>query len=316
MPKKLPEELLRKLRTLECELRKASQRGKPEEAIELATQIQALFGSDRTHHRLLQAKLWAFEACLDENRLNYAERGFIGVRRFASQSTRIYLEATALLSICMLRSKKTEEAKPLISEVVSSYNNIKSDERRRQFQKRFISRIEEECILSELIGAGDEKLEPQFIHEKAVQLLQQNNEIELEKLIGNLLPASSVKLLAEVRDHAILKIPPPDQKFLPPKLESEKPKNLGKRAMAVLRRIGWKTLCDPDSSIYKAWAERMPKVYNEAFFATALATTFANWKIGLPLLVSGVVAITMKYTAHDFCETTKPEGMLIPKNKK
>ncbi|MBN1763519.1 MAG: hypothetical protein JW878_10700 [Methanomicrobia archaeon] len=179
MARKVPSDILPRLRELEGELRTAVAKGHPERAIECATEIQLLFAPDRKHHRLLQAKLWAFEACLDDNRLGYAEAGFTGIRKLAGKNTRLYLEATAFLSICLLRQKQPEKAKPLIREVIQSANTIRSDRRRRQFQKRFVARIEEECILSELIGSGDASLDPKEIHERAILLLQQNNETEL-----------------------------------------------------------------------------------------------------------------------------------------
>ena len=275
-----------------------------------------LFAPDRTHHRLLRAKLWAFEACLDENRLQYAETGFTGIRKLAAQNTRLYLEATAFLGICHLRQKRITEAKSLIREVIQSVDNIKSEKRRHQFYKRFVERIEEECVLAELIGKGDADLDPKAIHERAVLLLQQNDQQELTKLIGNLIPSSGILLLRDVRNYSILQLPASEQKLLPAPEVAEQPRNLGKRALAVLKRIAWRTICDPDSTIYKAWSKGLPKVYNEAYFAAALAGTFTNWKIGIPLLVSGVVAIVMKYSAHEFCKWAQPKGLMIPLNEK
>lgn len=316
MSTKIPPKILPVLKKLENKLHAAVSSGHSELAIELATEIQVLFAPDRRHHRLLQAKLWAFESCLDDNRLGYAETGFIGIRKIANDNTRLHLEASALLAVCFLRQKKPVKAKPLIREVIQSANNIRSDRRRHQFQKRFVTRIEEECILSELIGTVEGVLDPKAIHEKAVLLLQQNNESELTKLIGNLIPSSGVLLLRDVRNYSILQLPAPDRKLLPPPQESEKPKNIGIRATAVLRRIAWRAICDPESTIYKAWSKKIPKVYNEAYFASALVATFSNWKIGIPLLISGVVAIVMKYSAHEFCMWAKPQSLMIPIKEK
>lgn len=316
MSTKIPPEILSELKKLENKLHAEVSSGHSELAIELATEIQVLFAPDRRHHRLLQAKLWAFESCLDDNRLGYAETGFIGIRKIANENTRLHLEATALLAVCFLRQKKPVKAKPLIREVIQRANNIRSDHRRHQFQKRFVTRIEEECILSELIGTVDGVLDPKAIHEKAVLLLQQNNESELTKLIGNLIPSSGVLLLRDVRNYSILQLPAPDRKLLPPPKESEKPKNIGIRATAVLRRIAWRAICDQESTIYKAWSKKIPKVYNDAYFASALVATFSNWKIGIPLLISGIVAIVMKYSAHEFCMWARPKGLMIPIKEK
>lgn len=316
MASKVPPEILARLQALEKKLRIAVIKGQPEVAVECAGEIQMLFSPDRKHHRLLRAKLCAFEACLDANRLEYAEAGFTGIRKLAANNTRLYLEATALLGICQLRQKRVTRAKSLIREVIQVVNNIKSERRRHQFYKRFVERIEEECILSELIGLGEGSLDPKLIHERAVLLLQQNDEQELTKLIGNLVPSSGVLLLRDVREYAILQLPAPDRKLLPAPGIAEQPQSLGKRALTVLQRIAWRVLCDADSTIFKAWSERLPKVYNEAYFAASLTTAFASWKIGVPLLVSGVVAIVMKYSAHEFCEWAKPSGLMIPTTEK
>lgn len=314
--KKLPEETKVKLRKLENELQLAVGSGATERAAEIAGQIQVLFGDDRKHHRLLRAKLWAFEAALDANRLAYAESGFVGIRKLAGSTTRLYLEASSLLAVCLLRQKNIGKAKRLIREVISKINNIKSDRTRNQFQKRLITRIEEECILTELIGKDDGKLDEQEIHEKAVQLIQQNSEDEILKLIGNSVPASGVLLLREVREYSILRLPAPDQKLLPAPKDAEKPKNIGKKALAVLRRVGWKTLCNPDSEIYKLWSKRIPKVFNQGYFAAAIVSTMNGLSIGIPLLASGVLATVMKYSAEEFCELAKPKGLMIPRGEK
>ena len=307
----IPKEILPRLRELEAELQVAVKRGRLEEAKRAVHNIQGLFPNDRRHHRLLRAKLWAFEACLDANELSLAETGFIGIRKLASDQTRLYLEATAFLGICYLRQKRIEKAKPLVRETIRKARNIKSESKRRQFHKRFVERIEEESILAELIGDSEVQLDPQEIHGNAVRMLREKSQDEIIALIGQHIPEKGVRLLREVRKYSVRQLPVSSKKLLPAPAKAERPINLGRRALAVLRRIGWRALCDPDSTIYKAWAKRLPKVYNEAYFASAIVATFANWKIGLPILVSGIVAIVMKYSAHEFCEWAKPEGLMI-----
>jgi hypothetical protein len=225
------------LRPLEAELKRAVAQAEPDAAIEAAAKIQALFDFDRSHHRLLRAKLWAFEACVDANRLSYAERGLTGVRNLAGATTRLSLEAGALLSVVLLRQKKSAEAKRLLREVIENINNITSDRTRHQFQRRLISRIEEECILAELIGTDDGPMNVEEIQAKAVLLLQRNSDDEILRLIGNSVPVAGLNLLNDVRSYSILQLPAPDRKLLPPPEKSQEPKNVGKAAFAMLRRI-------------------------------------------------------------------------------
>lgn len=313
---KLPEKLLNELRPLEDTLRKAVAQQEPEAAIEAATRIQALFQHDRAHHRLLRAKLWAFEACVDANRLAYAEPGLIGVRKLASPNTRLSLEASGLLAIAYLRQKKVGEAKRLIREVIENINNIASDRTRHQFQRRFIERVEEECIFAELIGSGDGTLDVKEVEAKAIFLIQRNSDDEIYKLIGNSVPTPSLRLLSDVRDYSIQQLPTPDRKLLPAPEKAQEPKNIGRTTFALLRRIAWKTFCKTDSPIYKLWSKKVPKLFNDGYFAAAVVATMNDFRIGVPILASGLAALAMKYTAEEFCELAKPKGLMISRNEK
>ncbi|MEX2515940.1 MAG: hypothetical protein WD572_03370 [Gammaproteobacteria bacterium] len=313
---KLTSKQISELRPLEGALQSAVRSGQAETAIEIATQIQSLFPNDRQHHRLLRAKLWAFEACLDANRITYAANGFIGIRKLSGHTTRLYLEASSLLAVCYLRQKKIPDAKKLISSVVKSINNITSDRTRRQFQKRLIERIEQECILAELIGTSDATMDQLEVQEKAVLLLQRSSDDEIFKLIGNSVPAPSLKLLSDVRDYSIKQLPAPDRIMLPPPEKAEAPKSVGKTTFALIQRLVWKTFCAPDSGIYKLWSQRVPKVFNEGYFSAAVVTTFGEYRIGGTLIASGVAALIMKYTAEEFCEIAKPKGIMIGRDEK
>ena len=69
---KLTEYQLKMLKPLEVELKHAVTTGDTDRSIEIASQIQEFFPNEwRRHHRLLRAKLWAFESCLDANRISY-----------------------------------------------------------------------------------------------------------------------------------------------------------------------------------------------------------------------------------------------------
>jgi len=313
---KLHEYQLTALRPLEAQLREAVAQAESEKAVEIAGKIQALFPDDRKHHRLLRAKLWAFEACVDANRLSYAETGLIGVRKLASPSTRLYLEASALLAVALLRQKKIADSKKIIREVISNINNIASDRTRHQFQKRFISRVEEECILAELIDTGDGKLDASEIEAKAILLIQHNSDDEILKLIGNSVPSQGLRLLSDVRTYSIQQLPAPDRKLLPPPEKAEQPKNIGRTTFALLRRIAWKTFCKPSSPIYKLWSKRVPKVFNEGYFSAAVVTALGDFRIGVPLIASGLAALVMKYSAEEFCELAKPKGLMISRDDK
>ena len=310
---KLTELQKTKLRPLEAELQRCVQSGESEKAVEIVGQIQNIFGSERRHHRLLRDKLWAYESALDANSLVYAESGFTGVRSLSGKGTRLYLEATILLSICALRQKKLTEAKRLIRQVVENLNNITSDRKRRQFQRRFIERVEEECILSELIGRTDGPLDPKDIEEKAIMLIKHSHQDQILALIGQSLPPASVLTLSEVRNYSILMLPPADRKFLPAPENALESQKIGKRTFDLIHRIGWKTFCAPDSTIFQLWSKKTPEVFSKGYFTSATIAALNQWRIGIPMIAAGMAAIIMKYSAEQFCEITRPKGLMVGK---
>ncbi len=298
-----------RLLPLEAQLQDHVKRGESKGAIEVATQIQILFTNDRSHYRLLRAKVWCFEAAVDANDITYAEAGLTGIRAKAPRSSRIHLEASTLLAVCFLRRKKIPEAKAIIRDAVGSLKNITSTAKRQQFQKRLIERVEQECILSEFIGSGDE-LDEETVQTKAIELVK-TPEDQLFEFLGRTLPPAGLSRLADVRNYSILQLPEPDRKALPPAREAEKPSELGKKAFAIVGRIAWKALCKPDTRIYKLWSQKLPEVYEKSYFAAAIIAALKEWQIGASLFASGIVALAMKHSARDFCEWTKPKGLMI-----
>lgn len=304
------------LAPLEKKLKKAVAEAEPDIALETASRIQELFPGDRRHPRLLRAKLWAYEACVDANRLAYAEAGLIGVRKLSNSKTRLHLEASGLLAVVLLRQKKVIGAKELIRGVIENINNIASDRTRHQFQKHFVQRIEEECILAELIDSGNGPLDLQEIESKAILLLRRNSNEEIFKLIGNSVPSAGIKLLADVRTYSLQQLPAPDRLLLPPPEKVEEPTHIGRTVFALLKRIAWKTFCKPSSPVYKLWSKRVPKVFSDGYFAAAVVSALSDFRIGVPLIASGLAALAMKYTAEEFCALAKPKGFMISPDDK
>lgn len=277
--------------------------------------IQSAFLHERSHFRVLRAKLWYYEAVLDSGNTSSALMGFEGIQARANKGTRIYLESSAFLGICHLRLKKVDEAKEYIRFVVSSVNDITSESKRQQFQQRLIARIEDECILSELIGTDVSPLNVEDIHQRSIELVQKSGDEVLEALADSL-PSTTSALICTVTEYSIKLMLPSDQKRLPPP-KPEIPKiQLGKKARAALKRIGWRTFCDQQSNVYKLWSKGVPKVFNEGYFSSSIVTTLAEWRIGIPQLAAGLVATAMKFGCEEFCSQFKPEGLMIPPSEK
>jgi hypothetical protein len=308
-------EHLKELHGLELKLKIAARVGNLPGAEEAMREIKTLLKSYGDHHRLLECKLWFFETLLDANQPDVAESGFEGIRQKAGKGTRLYIEASFFLGICLLRQKKIAKAKELLRRVLKELNKIQSPDTRQFLQQRIIERIEEEAVLTELIGAEEGLMKPDSIHAESIKIVQQP-EHEIYELLGRSIPYRAFQLLREVRQDAILQLTLPDRKLLPAPGHASQAHYVGKRAFTVLKRVGWKTFCDPTSALFKLWSQRSPKVFNEGYFASATAATFQNWQIGIPILAAGVAAIMMKHGAEEFCTWTRPESIMEARRSK
>ncbi len=259
MSKAIRSEHLKLLRPLEAELKravKAQEAPAAEVAMKAIQQLLEPYGS--SHHRLLECRLWYFESQFDANHLATAESGFQGITKRAREGSRLFLEASFFLALCHLRQKRTAEAKPLIRKVLARFNKIQSPDTRHLLQQRIIERIEQESVLTSLIGVDQGPLTPERIHQEAVKLVQKS-EGELFELLARELPYGSIALLQDIRNDALLQLSVPDRKLLPAPGQAIEAPHVGKLVFAVLKRVGWKTFCAPNSPLYRLWSKKFPQ---------------------------------------------------------
>jgi hypothetical protein len=250
----LTDEQKAKLAVLEPRLRLCVRSADLDKAKIITAEIQQLLRPTGHETRLLQAKNWLYETAMEANNLTFAKMGFEGTIQKSNPTTRLYLEASSLLAICYLRESNFSKARELIVRAVDSINNIKSIERREQFHKRLIERLEEESILVGLVDQSSDPLRLEEVDDMAVKLVMTKSENQIYIEMGKAIPKKSVDILTEVRDAYTNRLPAPDRKMLPPPIVEENKEALGKRASSALKRVAWKSICSPNSEIYKAWS--------------------------------------------------------------
>ncbi len=278
--------------------------------------IQRLFLNDQKNHRLLKARLWGYEIALSANKNAQAAAGLEDLLNVAKKGTKIRLEAQVLLVIACLRQKNRERAKVLVREVFDNLNDIKSDASRQLFHKKVLERLEEECILSELIGKDTSALNLIEIHAKAVLLIQNNSDDEILELMAESLPAKVRESLRVIRGAALLQINRPnDIKAIGPEKDAEKPKAVGARILGVFKRVIWKGVCSPQSSLFKMWNKKLPETFGPNYLTAAVLASMNEWRIGAPMIAVGLSAVVMKASAEVFCEANKPEPFMTHRSE-
>ena len=309
-PPPLTKEQRAKLAEIEPALRSCVRKADFEKAKRPVAEIQPVLRSTGHTTRLLQAKNWLYECALEACELDFATFGFEGNRKLAGNGTRTYLEATAFLAICYLRQGNLEKAKFHVREAIHCVNNIQSPRRREQFHKRYLARLEEECVLAGLIEEKPGYIDVDLLQEEAVKLLPKSED-ELVEMLGANLPGHSVQLLLDVHGFYHKQLSAPDRRSLPAPMTKHGVRELGGKVSAAFKRVAWRVVCDPESDLYKAWSKNLAFLYDGKVLVGALAAAFKSWKITAFGFITAMTAYIIKVGAAVFCEAFAPDWLMI-----
>jgi hypothetical protein len=184
-------------------------------AKELVFEIQQMLRPTGHETRLLKSKNRLFECAMEVGELDFAISGLEGVRKRAGHTTRLYIEATALLAISLIRRKDIAHAQPLMAEVLATRVNIKSEERRKLFVRNTVQRFEQEGLLAGLAGVADGILDAQIIQENAGNLVISQSNDDLFRGLGEQVPEETVNFFERVQNAARKALTANEVKYLP-----------------------------------------------------------------------------------------------------
>jgi hypothetical protein len=264
--------------------------------------------------RLMQSKNWVFEAAIEAGEYNTAECGLIGVREKMNTNTRVHLEATALLAICILRQGKTSKAEPYIKEVLKNDTVIRSERKRAEFRQHIIRRFEEEAVLNTIIGfAPKDRPDPKEAQDAAGQLLLSNtSDEELFQRIGTAAPPDAITIILKIDDFSRNLLPSREVKLLPSPEDKMKREKVGITVGDALKRRLYASLCDKESEIYKAWVnEGLGAVLNKIYIGGAITTFLINLQAGSIALAIPLAALLLKLGVEVWCEKYKPSLVML-----
>lgn len=316
-PPKLTEIQRNRLKILEPALRNAVRLADYDSAKRIASDIQAVLRPTGHEARLMQAKNWLFEAAMEAGHFEIAMAGLRGIRQKMARTTRTHLEATALLAICHLRRNEVSEAEPLIGDVLQNDANISSERRRRQFRLRAIQRFEEEAALSALRGPTFTPLDVDQVQEHAGVLLRTKSEDEILADVGREVPPEVIKVLLRIHTFAGTQLSASEARFLPPARTLTEKVSLGQTITEATKRVIWRSVCDPQSEIYKAWCTNgMMAFLNSKLLAAYLVSALSGMRIGAFMLAASLVALILRMGLDVFCEVSRPSSMMIGLDEK
>ncbi|WP_177734447.1 tetratricopeptide repeat protein [Flavobacterium inviolabile] len=312
MSLKLTDQQKNRLQRLEPQLKRAISEQNLDAAKFIMRDIQDVLEITNNKTRLAQYKNWLYELALETGDYNFAERGFIGNRKIVNKNTRIYLEASALLAICYLRTEKYEEAKPLIQEVLKNDKVIKSDRTRHLFKKNIIERFDEEVALYSLKDkTGNPNFDIDELEREAVVLIQTKTEDEIFESLGKQTPQYTKHLIFEIDSFSKKQLSYTERKLLPSSAKTIKDKEAGKTVFSSFKRVIYNSICDPKSEVYKAWfTNGMGAVLDKKYLITAVVGSLAQMSICIKGLIVSAIALVIRFGLDVYCVHYQPKGVM------
>jgi hypothetical protein len=311
-PPNLTEAQKKRLMRLEPALREAAKKGDYNTAMIITSDIQNILRPTGHETRLMQAKNWLFESAMESGEIDIAKIGFIGVRKKTKNTTRVYLEATALLAICHLRSNEIEKAEPLMAEVIKHEYCIKSEKRRREFKLNIIRRFEEEGTLASFKGKYNEIFDAEELQNDAGKLILTENEDQIYTILGKHTPPETKCLILRIEQFSRNQLTAVDIKLLPDPRVRINDEEVGRTVFSSIKRVLWKSLCDPKSEIYKTWFNHgMKIVLNKYYIGATVTSVLADLGIGMRAVAVPIIALIIKFGIEVYCDRCKPIGVML-----
>ena len=310
------ESLNNRLDILIPQYKKAIEGKKLSAAKNVMSDLQAVLRTLNKTTKLVEVKNQLFELALDEGEYDFAIEGFLSNRSLVSNTTRLHLEATALLAISHLRKHEIEGAKPYIKEVLQNKKVIKTEATREKFNREIIARFDEECALFSIKSDHYVELNGDALHEEVTKALNSLTEEELYSLIGKALPKLTKDLLFEVDKFSKNQLTYKEQKLLPSSEEVIKDEQAGRTVFSAIKRVVYNSLCEPNSEVYKIWYSNVVgSVVDKKYITTAVALALAGQGIGIMALAISATALVVRFGLDIYCERYKPFGVTEMRRK-
>lgn len=313
-PAKLTDTQKRRLAYLEPRLKNAVRLRDYPLAKTIALDIQNLLRSTGHETRLMQSKNWLYEGAIEAGEYSVAEQGLKAVRKKVSSNTRVYLEATALLAICLLRQGNTEHAEPYMAEVLYNDKAIRSYTKRTEFRLHIIERFEEEGVLSAIKNtAPKEYPDAKAVQDEAGFLLMHNTSVEeLYRRIGIASPPGAVAIILKIDDFSRKRLPLHEIKLLPAPEDMKKQEKVGVTVAEALKRRLYAAMCDRESEIYQAWVKQgLGAVLNKVYIGGAVTSMLVNMSAGTMAMAVPIAALVLKLGIEVWCDVNKPKDVML-----
>jgi len=302
----------KKLAELEPALRSAVGARNCTRAKKLTGEIHHLLKATNHEVRLLKSKLWYFECVMEDGDYGKARKAFREIQRRAPKNSRMWLEASTLLAICYLRQSEWSLAEFQIRDVLTNDKVIRTPARRAEFRRNAVERFAEETLLAGSHTTVQESVDIEQLQQEAESLARNNSASRLITMLGEAVPENGVTALLRIDRFSKRQLPFSEAKLLPSSQQKSESAELGRTFFESAKRVIWRSFCDSESEIYRAWFEHGLKRFMGKFYVGgAIFTALAGSGLGIRAIAVTITAIVIKFGIEVYCERFKPVGTMI-----
>jgi hypothetical protein len=148
------------------------------------------------------------------------------------------------------------------------------------------------------------------IYDDAIKAQNLLSEDQLYVEIGKSLPKITKELLFEVDTFSKKQLPYSELKVLPSPQDVIKNDAAGKTVFSAIKLVVYKSLCDPNSEVYKIWyTNAVGVVIDKKFITSAVTLTLTGFGIGVRALIISAAALILRFGLDIYCEKFKPAGV-------
>lgn len=177
--------------------------------------------------------------------------------------------------------------------------------------------FDKEGVLFALQGKGHDRLDVDEIDAEAVKVVQTQTENEIYQGVTDSLPPSVIDYLLKVDQMARNQLPRADIQYLPPPPNIRERRRIGKTVMGSIRRVIWRSLCDPESDVYKLWNTGLIEtVLDRKLITASIAVTMSGMNLGYKLLAVSAAGLVIKMGVEVFCDRYMPEGIMAARTRR
>jgi hypothetical protein len=152
---------------------------------------------------------------------------------------------------------------------------------------------------------------------EAGDMIRTMTEDEVFASLGRSLPKKTMAYILKIDEFSRGQLPSAEVRYLPLPEELIKHSELGRTVFSSIRRVLYRSLCDRESDVYKAWFNQgHMAVLDRRYLAIAVATALSGLSIGVKALGVSATALLIKLGIEGFCERYKPTGVMEVRSQK